>query len=223
MKQVIDIYSDPKYIHLYGPGFPRPQPSDYAVSFFNKKENGIFIDIGAHDGITCSNSLTFELNYNWTGICIEPHPVTFQELKTNRNCTCLNNAIGNQTTFLDFLVIDGPANMLSGLVDTYDPRHIERIKNETASYKDKVYTQKVSCKTLELILQENNILNVDYLSVDTEGSEMQILESIDFVKNNITLLSVECNYELDVLNQFMDKRGYKFLEKICADAFYTKK
>ena len=46
---------------------------DKAIDFaLNRKRNGIFLDIGAHDGGSLSNTFFFECNRNWTGLCIEP-------------------------------------------------------------------------------------------------------------------------------------------------------
>lgn len=219
----IDVFTDPKYKHLYGDDFPRPQPSDFAVSYFNEQENLIFVDIGANDGITCSNSLPFEINYNWKGLCIEPHPAAFSKLIANRNCTCLNYAVSENEMELDFLVIEGKAEMLSGLVKDYHPDHIQRIKRETEANGDKVYTQKVISKSLPQLLKENNITKVSYLSIDTEGSELPIIKGIDFSAVDIDLVSIEVNYDISPFNEIMERNGYVFIKKVCTDAFYRKK
>jgi len=217
---MIDPYLDSKYSHLYPAGAPRPQPSDFAVHYFNGKRNGVFVDIGANDGITWSNSLTFEINYEWTGLCIEPHPKAFTKLQNNRNCKNLNIAISKNETELDFMVIDGYAEMLSGLVSTYDPQHVERIKRETEQHGDIVSITKIQCKSLTTILHENNITHVDYLSIDTEGAELNIIESIDFSKNSFDLISLECNYDPQELHSIMASKGFIFLQKVCCDNFY---
>jgi len=219
---MIDVYTDPKYSHLYSGGAPRPQPSDFAVDYFKGKKNGVFIDVGANDGITWSNSLTFEINYNWHGLCIEPHPKAFEKLQTNRKCLTFNCAISNNSEEQDFMVIDGYAEMLSGLTSTYDQQHVERIKRETNTHGDKVTVIKVKCKTLTTLLNENNILNVNYLSVDTEGAEINVIESIDFNQHTFDLISLECNYNPETLHTVMRSKGYTFLQKVCGDNFYKK-
>lgn len=219
---MIDIFNDEKYRHLYGGGAPRPQPSDFAAYFFNGKKDGFFLDIGANDGITWNNTLTFELNFNWDGICIEPHPKAFEKLLKNRKCKSLNCAISDKSGEFDFLFIDGDAEMLSGLVDKFDSRHVERVNDEVKKNNDKTIVSKVQCNTLSEILDQYGKSKVDYLSIDTEGSEMQIVNCIDFSKIDITLISMEVNYELDPVNDFMKSKKYKFLQKICGDAFYLK-
>ena len=220
---MVDIFTDAKYRKFYEGNVPRPQPSDFAVKFFNNKEEGVFVDVGASDGITWSNSLSFEINYKWKGLCIEPHPVAFGKLKENRNCTCLNLAVSDKNEEVNFIVVEGYAEMLSGISKYFDSRHKDRLVNDVESHNDKAYKQKIAAKSLQTILDEHNINEVDYLSVDTEGAELVIMNGIDFNKTKINLISLEVNYELDPVNKAMGQYGYKFLEKVCGDAFYTKK
>jgi FkbM family methyltransferase len=169
MKQIIDIYSDPKYRHLYDCEAPRPQPPDFAINFFNKLEGLTFVDVGANDGLTWSNSLSMEINYGWRGICIEPHPVAYSKLIKNRPLTkCLNLAVSDIELELDFLVIEGKAEMLSGLIKDFHPEHKKRINEEVSRNGDKAYRQKILSKSLHSILLENNILDIEYLSIDTD-------------------------------------------------------
>jgi FkbM family methyltransferase len=217
-----DVYTDIKYSYLYQDGAPRPQPSDFAAEYFKDKKNGVYIDVGANDGITWSNSLTFEINHNWKGICIEPHPGAFKKLQTNRKSINLNCAVSKSNEELDFMVIDGYAEMLSGLISTYDQQHTERIKREIATHGDKVSIVKILCKTLTTILNENNINHVDYLSVDTEGAETSVIESIDFNQHTYDLISLECNYDPTLMHEIMYSKGFVFLQKVCGDNFYKK-
>ena len=223
MKQIIDIYNNIKYSNLYDCIVPRPQPPDFAIDFFNQAEGLTFIDIGANDGITWSNTLSMEINYNWNGICIEPHPIAYKKLINNRNVKCLNLAVSDQDMELDFLVIEGKAEMLSGLFKDFHPEHKKRIIKEVSENGDNAYKQKVHSKPLDKILTENNISKVHYLSIDTEGSELSIVRGIDFNKVDIDLISLEVNYEIEPTNQLMDSLGYKYINKICGDAFFHKK
>lgn len=56
----------------------------FIVKLFNGKRNGYFLDIGAYDGVYFSNSLTLEKSLGWEGICIEPNPLVYGQLKSNR-------------------------------------------------------------------------------------------------------------------------------------------
>lgn len=219
---MVDIFTDAKFRHLYTDLPPRPQPSDFAVSFFKGKEGLTFVDIGAADGVTWNNSLPFELNYNWDGLCIEPHPVSFKKLTENRKTKCLNLAISDKDEEVSFIVVEGYAEMLSGITKHFDNRHKDRLVNDVENHNDKAYKQRIMARTLQSVLEEHSIKEVNYLSVDTEGAELAIMRGINFNKTKIDLISLEVNYELDPVNNTMNEYGYKFLEKVCGDAFYTK-
>ena len=64
--------------------------------YFRGKRHGVFVDIGAYDGLTFSNTLMLERERDWTGICIEPLPDIFAELRKNRRCICVQACIGNR-------------------------------------------------------------------------------------------------------------------------------
>ena len=67
------------------------------ISFYNNMKNGYFIEIGASDGISLSNTYLLEKKYNWNGICIEPIPDEYNKLIKNRSAICCNRAIYNES------------------------------------------------------------------------------------------------------------------------------
>ena len=97
-----------------------------------KKDFFIFVDIGANDGMTFSNTMALEKSNNqkWRGICIEADPEVYSLLKKNRpNAFNYNIALCDKDGEVEFCSIKGP-QMLSGILSEYDPRHMERIKRE---------------------------------------------------------------------------------------------
>ena len=92
-------------------------------TFFKNKREGTFVEIGANDGIKFSNTYFFEKHLGWQGICIEPMSGPFEELQKNRNCICVKGCITDMPGTKDFLLITGYSEMLSGLLEKYDPRH----------------------------------------------------------------------------------------------------
>jgi len=197
-------------------------------TFFHGKRNGVFVDIGAHDGIMNSNTCFFEECLGWTGICIEPIPHLFEELKKNRDCFCFNGCIANfngPAKFLQFS--DNRSNLLevfSGLVDTYDSReyhdlakHLTRLNRGTTSVVD------VQCYILEDVLKRYNIERIDYLSIDTEGAELTILKSIDFSAIDIDVISVENLYTDETgIQELLEKNGYTYICRVGLDEIYKK-
>src|ERR1700754_3325813 len=97
---------------------------------FNRKKNGYFLDIGAHDGKTLSNTYVFEKERGFRGICFEPNPKVFAELKGNRQCTLINKGVGKKNGKVEFMAIEGYAEMLSGVIENFDPAHLSRIDDD---------------------------------------------------------------------------------------------
>ncbi len=158
---------------------------------FKGHTDGFYVDIGAHDGITYNNTLYFNKNHNWRGINIEPNYEIYKRLKVNRpNDININCAIANYNGMGEFIKVGGESEMISGLTSTYDDRHYERMKRETDIYE----TIKVSIYRLQSILDMFDITHINYLSIDVEGGEFEVIKSIDFNKVMIDVIGFENNY-----------------------------
>lgn len=180
-------------------------------SFFSQLTDGVFVDIGAHDGITLSNSFYFESEKKWSGICIEPMPEVFEKLKINRNCRCIQGCVADFTGRSQFLRVHGYSEMLSGLISKYDERHLERIFKEIECYGGSCEIIEVQCYTINDLLEESGISNINYLSIDTEGGEFDIISSIDYSKFHIDVISVEDNYGDLRFNRFLEEKGFHLI------------
>jgi FkbM family methyltransferase len=191
-------------------------------TFFKNKQQGVFVDIGAFDGTTISNTFFFEKELNWTGICIEPHPDSFKELVKARRCICINGCIAPQSGTEQFLYISAPA-VLSGLFNTYDPRHVARIYQEVQACNGKAKLIQMPCYTFNEVLQTHGIKHVDFLSLDTEGGEYDILESIDFSLCPIDVITVEDNYDDPRFAQLLEGKGYRLASKKSCDLIFVRK
>lgn len=190
---------------------------------FNNKKNGYFIDIGAHDGQTFSNSLFFELNNNWEGICIEPNPKVFKELNSLRKSINLNVCIGESNKIVKFTQIEGYAEMLSGISEKYDKRHIERIEKELSSKGGKLNEIEVDMIALDSIEELKN-KKIDFVSIDTEGNEFDIILSMNFSKLDIKAIVIENNYGDNRIRNYLLKFDYIPLIKLeCDDLYLNKK
>lgn len=181
---------------------------------------GLFLDIGAYDGITFSNTYYLEKELSWNGICIEPNPVPFEKLKNNRNCILLNCGVGNMESSMEFTAVSGSGEMLSGFKNSMDDLHWKRIQKLIDAGECETHPIFVEIKKLSRILEEHNYTMIDYCNIDVEGGELEVLKSINFQKIRIKLLSVENNYnKRDVLN-FLKRRGYSKITEIGADEFF---
>lgn len=186
----------------------------FIARLFNFKNNGFFVDIGASDGIKHSNSYYFEKNLKWNGICVEPRRSAYDNLKNNRHCTCINACIAKDEIDHDFCEVEGPSDSLSGLVSSYYPAHTQRIDNEIAQLGGKKNIYKVKCLNFNKLMTQYNIQVIDFLSIDTEGSEFEILNSIDFGKITVRVICVENNYNDNCVNKLLISKGFIFKTKL---------
>ncbi len=173
----------------------------------NKKQNGFFVDIGAHDGISFSNSYFFEKNRNFAGICIEPNPSVFAKLAQNRKCEVLNCCIGNVVGPVKFLSIEGAGEMLSGIISSFDPQHDSRIIEELKTSGGSSIEIEVQCIKLQNISALDK-QEIDFMSIDTEGNEIPILKSIDFSQLNIKCIAIENNYGSNEIENILKENGF---------------
>jgi FkbM family methyltransferase len=187
------------------------------LSFYKNKKDGYFIEIGASDGIRFSNTCLLERKYNWKGICVEPVPEKYKLLLRNRpNSICYNNPIYDKTGENVEFAISRNGTMFSGI-----DKHLN-------AYKERVDKNKViiKLKTLsfnDMLEKSNAPLFIDYLSIDTEGSEFNILKAIDFEKYTIGVIDVEHNNIKTMkqnINELLIMNGYVFLKQNGVDDIY---
>lgn len=177
--------------------------------YYYNINKGYFVDIGAHNGVTFSNSKFFE-ELGWDGVCIEANPNIFGELQKNRKCECVNKALSNKQGKFPFVEAQGE-DMLSGLVDELDEKSYKKIKDK--------HIIEVDCDLFSNVVLQKNI---NFLSLDTEGSELSILKTIDFNYYNIDIISVENNECTTDIYDFMLNLPYHFITKLGVDELYKK-
>ena len=165
-------------------------------NYFKDYTNGIFVDAGAHDGVSLNNTLFFEKNFNWTGINIEPIKTVYDKLVINRPKSInINCAAGLSDGTAAFILNTGYTEMLSGLKEDYDNRHYNRTLTEINYKGGATQVIKVDVKCLDTIFKENNIKYVNYLSIDVEGGEYSVIKGIDFDSVFIDIIEFENNYK----------------------------
>ncbi|WP_293870276.1 FkbM family methyltransferase [Flavobacterium sp.] len=189
---------------------------------FNNKKNGFFIDIGAHDGKTFSNSLFFELNNHWKGICVEPNPKVFAKLNSFRKSINLNVCIGAYNKSIKFTQIDGYAEMLSGISESYDERHIQRIDRDIETKggnRIEIDVEMITINSIKMLTNQQ----VDFISIDTEGNEFDIVSSMNFDNLDVQVIVIENNFKDGRINEFLSKFNFIKLHELDFDDVYIHK
>lgn len=179
-------------------------------NYFNNINKGIYVDIGAYDGIIGSNTYVFD-KLGWSGVCIEPNKVAFNKLINIRNSYNFNCAVSNYNGIGEFCVIDGYSEQLSGLTDCYCDEHKKRIDYELEQYKCNKRYINVPVKRFYDLLLDTEIKSIDYCSIDTEGSELIIINDIDFDYFDIKMITIENNYNDENIRRYMNSKQYSLI------------
>ena len=147
-------------------------------NYFKNKRDGVFIELGALDGVLYSNTKFFEDNLNWKGILIEPHPYKFKELVNNRPKNYLfNNLVSCSTEELLFKFFLDNYSGVSGVENTLPKEHLDGFYTFINEPKGSIF---IKPKTLTEIVKSTDIKHIDLLSLDVEGHEYEVLMSWDF-------------------------------------------
>ena len=190
-------------------------------TFFYGKKDGVIVEIGASDPVEFSNSLFFE-NLGWGGVLVEPNKIDAESLRQRRKLPVEESAIYNKSGEFDFLLCNGYTKVLSGILEEQNPYHLDRIRNEVTQYGGSFEIIKINCITFRELLEKYKINSIDYLSLDTEGSEYSILTSIPWGECSPTCISVENNYKDSKIKGYLEDRGYSLVSNLGCDEIYKK-
>lgn len=183
------------------------------------KDHGTFVDVGGYDGVTGSNTLFFEMFRRWRGLLIEPAPSQLKTARELRRCPCQGYAVSGGEGTAEFIEVTGGYTQMSGFLESYDQKILEKVR---ANPKHEEVLHQLEKKPLNEILDEQNLTQIDYLSLDVEGGEMDILESFDFERFDVDIWSIENNQQSSDLPKFMDGKGYKLVEFCGVDDIFRK-
>ena len=156
------------------------------------KRNGYFIEIGAANGKNLSNTYMFEKYFAWQGLVVEPARIWKEQLRANRQCKISYDCVASESNLtVEFYETEKPEFSRIKLDKNYiDGHEYLRKKNK------KVY--KVNTISIDDLFVKYDIpVDIDYLSVDTEGSEFDILSMLNFEKYNISIITVEHNFTVN--------------------------
>jgi FkbM family methyltransferase len=183
--------------------------------FFKGLCGGIYVELGALDGVTYSNTHFFRHALAWKGALIEPNTKSFKKLKKNRapRDDVFNAAVCANKQMVHFLE-DGGNGAISGVVEFMAPTFVRRWHTKT---NPKATLTKIMCESLSGILMQSNVVgsvHVDFLSVDVEGGEFEVIKTLDFNKHQFGVILYEADEHNPVKNEalksFLVSNGYPF-------------
>lgn len=181
--------------------------------YFKRRCEGTYIELGGLDGVKYSNSHLFHHGYQWRGLLIEPNPTNFAALKQNRpNDDTYNYAVCSSTSVVHF-VGEGSLSATGGILEFMAPSFFERWHPNV----DKSALPEIPCKPLSEILDMSSLNTnavIDFLSLDVEGAEFEVVKTLDFSRHIFGVIFYEADghdpAKNEAMKTFLEMNGYPF-------------
>jgi FkbM family methyltransferase len=183
-----------------------------ALALAEHARGGFFVEFGATDGVHLSNTFLLESQFGWRGILSEPARKWHEKLKSNRTATidhrCVYSVTGSKLKFVETEI--GELSTIHGFGES----------DGLASSREGAENYEVESVSLEDLLRCHSApRHIDFLSVDTEGSEFEILNAFDFSTYSFGLIAVEHNYtkSRDKVFELLSANGYTRIHESLSD------
>lgn len=174
----------------------------YTRHFINLKRQGTYIDIASNDPISISNTYFFDRCLQWKGVCVEGNHVYFEPTYRYRSCQLVPTCVGSRDgQFVTFGLHGGAGGVLG---DTYKSTKRLQKLNQT------IDTITERCTTMELVLKREGITEIDFLSLDVEGHELEVLKGFGLDSVIVKVMTIEVTgSDLSQIEAFLENMGYK--------------
>lgn len=192
---------------------------DNKLSKYLNYKNGFYVELGAHDGVFSSNTYFLQKKSNWTGLLIEPSLDLFFKCVNNRgnlnivlNYACV--AFGYKKKFVEMIYSGAMTVQKNKNSDIKDPAlHAKQGMRFVKNYNQLIEFCS-RAKTLNQILIDNDIRKkIDFLSIDTEGVEIEVLKGLDFDEFKFKFILIESR-GIDKIIDFLKKKQYVLEEQL---------
>lgn len=190
---------------------------DKKIEKYLNLDNGFFIELGANDGVTQSNTLYFERHRNWKGILIEPIPHNYLLCRKNRSAAslvfcCACTSFEYKENFVEIIY----SNLMStplGLESDIDNQveHAAIGKQFLNNTEDNFRFGALARPLNDLIVESNAPRIMDLLSLDVEGAEIEVLKGINHEEYRFKYMCIECRGK-DKLVEYLSSVGYELIE-----------
>lgn len=179
---------------------------------FKKKTDGVFVEIGAHHPTKISQTYFFEQR-GWSGVLVEPLKELYELLKANRpgsqvfHCGVAGPSTPTEARIRFPLKGDGGMSLAEVVFDREDDPHYRY--------------ESIALRTLNDIFQEAGLDQIDYLSIDVEGLEVEALRGLDFKRYRPKLILIEDHVENYEKHRFLKQMGYRFINRMGSNNWYV--
>lgn len=174
----------------------------YKYHFQYLDRRGVYVDVAANHGVDLSNSFFFDSCLAWRGVCVEPNPMYAPSLNSSlRSCAYVPACVSDVPGTIAFIMAQGRGGVAATNKNAGDSSAMKRSGS---------YTVNMTCTTLQNVLNEQDEPVVDYLSLDVEGHELNVLKSVDWEKVDVKVITVESGANDTLIEAFLDsKRMHK--------------
>jgi FkbM family methyltransferase len=183
----------------------------WVIETFGRLHGGFFVELGAGDGRTHSNTLTLERDYRWRGLLIEANPHYAELIRMRRAAQCVTACIDQVEGEANFLSL----GYLSGIIGE-DTDHSTAMRPSVVMARS---PQRTATRTLASVLEEVAAPNqIDYLSLDVEGAEYRVLRDFPFDRYRFSSMTIERPSQ--ELHDLLSAAGYILVRARFFDGFY---
>lgn len=194
---------------------------DFIVDrLLGERAEGVFVDVGGHDGRTGSNTLFFESRRRWSGLLIEAAESLLAEARRYRRCECVECAVSDEDGEAEFIEVTEGLTQMSGLSGTYDKALLGKVR---ADPRHRERARTVRTRRLDSILREHGIERADFVSLDIEGGELAVLRTFPFDDLPVEVWAIENNTGQAEIREIMTKNGYALVEFAGVDEIYSRR
>jgi FkbM family methyltransferase len=172
---------------------------------YNGKKDGVCVEVGGFDGETFSNTLVFE-ECGWRAIIVEPMPHYASKIQARRpNASVFPCAAGAAKGETVLLVAHGAETPSTTTPDSTQLERIEKLGARTEEIKVKV-------QTLNEMLEEAKVVKINFITIDVEGGEAEVLKGFDFSRwlPEICILEIADVQKRDGLHETLNSCGYRY-------------
>ena len=177
----------------------------FVLTELNFKTHGYFVEFGASDGVSNSNTWLLEKHFGWSGILAEPAKAHHAELFKNRSCDISTDCVYTETGLsLTFNQVHASAELST--LDKYSNSDFH-----AGTRQNGVKYQVPTISLVDLLKKYNAPTEIDYISFDTEGSELEIMQAFDWNQYRIKIITCEHNHTnaREQINEFLSSKGYE--------------
>lgn len=185
---------------------------------FGAREGGVFLDVGAYDGVSGSNSLLFEQQRGWTGLLVEPDISLAARTRESRSSCCLEVAVGAVVGEGEFLRVTDGYRQMGGLLQSYEPHILEEVRAAPAHAEQ---IQQVEVVTFVELVANLGADHIDLISLDIEGGEHAALSAFPFDRVSVGAWTIENMAASSELADTMRKHGYCRVRRLGVDEIYV--